>query len=107
LQIQTFVSTFWRRLLTATILWLLFWPLLRFVQLGDITGAQAFFWITGVMNYPVAAAIFIAVDGVLASHSLSRWWVFIISATIAAASVPFYYDRIGFQLGVFVDAWLF
>lgn len=88
-------------------LWLLFWPVFRLIQFGDITGAKAFFWITGIMNYPAAVALYIAIDGLLADRKISRWWVFIISAAIAAASVPFYYDRIGFPLGVFVDAWLY
>jgi hypothetical protein len=101
------VSTFRRRLLCATILWLLFWPVFRYIQLGDITGPKAFFWITGVLNYPVTAALFAFIDGTLAKSKLNRWWVFLASAAIAAASVPLYYDRVGFPLGVFTDAWLF
>lgn len=94
-------------MLTATLLWLLFWPVLRFLQLGDISAAKAFFWITGVLNYPVAISIYATIDGCLANRNISRWRVFWTGAAIAAASVPLCHDRIGFQLEVFVDAWLF
>jgi len=101
------VSTSLRRLLLATVLWVLFWPTLRFIQLGDITGPHAFFWITGIMNYPVTAVIFSFADGLLDRFKLNPWIVFLTSALIASATVPLYYQRVGGTFGVFVDAFLF
>lgn len=101
------VTTFWRRLLLATILWVVFWPILWFFRLGDITGHNTFFWLIGEMNYPGAVLVFILVDRVLTRFGLRAWMVFLGSAAVAALSVPFYYHRLGFPLGVFLDAYLF
>lgn len=96
-----------RRWVTATVLWLIFWPLLSYIQIGEITGYKMFFWLVGAMNYPAALVIFLIVDGLLDQFELNHWIIFVISCAIAGASVPLYHFRVGFPLGVYLDAYLF
>lgn len=97
----------WRRFALATVLWWVFWPLFYLIKLGDISGPQAFHWLIGVMNYPVVILVFAFADTILSWLKLRLWLVFTLSAAVAALSVPFYFHRVGFALGVFADAWLF
>jgi len=97
LKFANFVSTFWA----------LAWPIVYFFKLGDITGPKAWFWIIGELNYPVAAAAYVLIDGLLASSGVKPWHVFIISVLVIAACMPIYYPRWGFALGVSLDARLF
>lgn len=105
--ITKMIATSWRRIALATLLWWLFWPSFYLIKLGDITGPQAFHWLTWAMNYPVAILVFAFVDGILTWSKLRPWLIFFLSAAVAALSAQFYYHRVGFTLGVFADAWLF
>lgn len=105
--ISKMLTTSWRRLGLATVLWFIFWPTLWLIKTGDITGPQAFHWITGAMNYPVAILVFAFADTIFMWFKLKPWLIFLLSAVVAALSVPFYYHRVGFTLGVFTDAFLF
>ena len=101
------VSTPRRRFFLATVLWIIFWPALRFIQLGDITGPQAFFWITGMMNYLVAAPLFSIADGIFSRFLSKPWLIFLACAIATGLTVPLYHQRVGNTFGVFVDAFLF
>jgi len=80
---------------------------LFFLKLGDITGHKAWFWIIGELNYPVAAVAYVLIDSTLTRSGLKPLMVFGVSVLIIAACMPFYYDRIGFALGVSLEARLF
>lgn len=101
------ITTMWRRLTVATLLWVLFWPSLWFFRLGEITGPKAWFWIVGELNYPVAAIAYVLVDGMLQRPGRSAWQVFLASVCIVAAFMTFFYQRAGFSMGVLAEAWLF
>jgi len=101
------VSTFWRRFVLATLVWVLAWPLVYFFKLGDITGPKAWFWIIGELNYPVVAAAYVLIDGLLVSSGVRPWKVFVVAVLVIAVCMPMYYARWGFSLGVSLDARLF
>jgi len=99
------LNTLFKRFLAGTVLWLLSWPLLYFIKLGDITGPKAWFWIIGELNYPIVAVAFVMIDSLL-----SQWLgkkplaLFVTTVLIISACMPFYYHKYGFALGVSVEA---
>ena len=101
------VATFMRRFALATVLWLIAWPVVMFFVRGDITGPQAWFWIIGVLNYPVVALVYSMLDAFVKSFIEKPWIIFIITIAIISAGMPFYYERYGFALGVSLEARLF
>lgn len=107
MNIEPLFATFWRRLLVATLLWIVFWPLLWLIKIGDITGPKAFFWIVWALNYPAALLVFMLLDSLLVKTAMRLWMVFVGSAAVAALTVPFYHQRVGFRLGVPLEAFLF
>lgn len=102
-----FISTYKRRFALATVLWCIAWPVLMYFERGDITGPQAWFWIIGVLNYPVAAIVYSLLDTLIKSFIGKPWVVFITTIAVISAGMPFYYDRYGFALGVSVEARFF
>lgn len=97
-------SAFWKRFLIATLLWLVFWPILWFIKIGEITGPKAWFWIIGELNYPVVAVAYFLIDGLLKSIGMKPWVIFSVTIGIIAVCMPFYYQRYGFALGVTLEA---
>lgn len=92
------------RFLTASIVWLIFWPTLWFFKLGDITGPKAWFWIVGELSYPVVAMAYLALDFLLARLGVKPIGVFLGALLVIVALMPFYYERYGFALGVSIEA---
>lgn len=107
MKLDSALETFWRRFVLATVLWLLAWPVFLFFKMGDITGPKAWFWIIGELNYPVAAAAYILIDGMLARSGLKPRTVFALSVMVILVCMPFYWQRFGFVLGVSLEARLF
>ena len=93
-----------KRFALASGLWLLAWPLLYFVKIGEITGPKAWFWIVGELNYPVIAIVFVLLDSVFQSWGMKPWIVFAASILIICVGMPFYYQHYGFALGVSIEA---
>ncbi len=91
----------------ATVLWIVFWPILWFIRIGEITGPKAWFWIVGELNYPFAVAAFLLADGLLVRTKLKPWWVFSGSVIFVALFMLFFYGRGGFSFGVLAEAFLF
>jgi hypothetical protein len=102
-----FVKTFWHRFASASLLWVVAWPVIWFFRIGDITGPKAWFWIIGELNYPVVAVAYVLIDGMLVRSGVRPLAVFLISVTTIAVCLPFYYQRFGFALGVSLEARLF
>jgi len=75
-----------------------------FFKIGEITGAKAWFWIIGELNYPVVAVAFVLLDGLLERFGLKNWLLFTVTVLLIAAIMPFYYERYGFALGVTLEA---
>jgi len=98
------LNTIFKRFFFASIIWLVFWPILWFIKIGDITGPKAWFWIVGEMSYPVVAVAYVFLDGLLKSFGVKPWVIFLGSVAIIAACMPFYYERYGFALGVSIEA---
>ncbi len=102
-----FVNALYKRFFLATLIWLIAWPAVYWIKLGEITGAKAWFWIIGELNYPVAAIAYLCVDSLLKAVRLKPWMIFVGAVMIIAIAMPFYYERIGFALGVSLEARLF
>lgn len=100
-------ATVWRRLIPATVLWIVFWPTLWFFRIGEITGAKAWFWIVGELNYPFAVMVFLLVDGVLVRFGLRPVTVFCGNVIGVALFMLVFYSRGGFSFGVLAEAFLF
>lgn len=98
------LSSFWKRFLIASLLWAVFWPILWFIKIGDITGPKAWFWIVGELSYPVVAVAYYLLDGLFNSLGMKPWIIFTVSIAIIAVCMPFYYERYGFALGVTLEA---
>jgi len=107
LTVNSLLSTFWRRFIFASVLWAISWPILWFFKIGDITGPKAWFWVIGELSYPIAAAAYLLLDGLLANSGLKPWQVFAVAVVIITACMPVYYQHIGFVLGVSLHARLF
>jgi len=105
--LDSIMATFKGRFLIATIVWVVFWPALWFIRLGDITGPKAWFWIIGELNYPIVAIAYWLIDDRLVRAGLKPWWVLAVGMLLIAAVMPFYYHRYGFALGVSLEARLF
>ncbi len=93
-----------RRFLLASVLWFVSWPILYYIKLGDITGAKAWFWIVGEINYPVAAVAYWLLDSLFVRFGLKPLYVFIASIAVIAVCMPYYYQHYGFALGVTIEA---
>ena len=102
--IHIMLSSIYKRFFLATILWVVFWPVLWFIKIGDITGPKAWFWIVGELNYPVVAVAYLLLDSLLTSTGRTPKTVFFVSLAIIAIAMPFYYQRFGFALGVTIEA---
>ncbi len=98
------LSSFWKRFAVATVIWLVFWPVLWFVKIGEITGPKAWFWIVGELNYPVVAVAYWLLDGLFKSFGMKPWAIFTLSIVLIVVAMPFYYQRYGFALGVTLEA---
>jgi len=97
-------SSFPRRLLIATAIWIVFWPIFWFIKIGDITGAKSWFWIIGELNYPIALGCFIVVDFMLERVIKAGWIVFSLSVIAVAAATPYLYVKYGFSMAVLIEA---
>jgi len=104
LQLTGLFSTFTRRLLVATVLWVLFWPIFWFIKIGDITGPKSWFWIIGEMNYPIAVFCFHAIDGMVEKALKEGWKIFLLTTAVVAAAMPFLYKWFGFKMAVLLEA---
>lgn len=102
--VNTLLNSTLRRFLIASLIWLLFWPILWFFKIGDITGPKAWFWIVGELSYPIVAIAYLALDLSLARVVVKPLGIFLGAVLIIAALMPFYYERYGFRLGVSVEA---
>lgn len=101
------INALYKRFALATCLWLLAWPILYWVKLGEVTGPKSWFWIIGELNYPVAAVAYICIDGLLSAMALKPWQIFLGAVGLIAVAMPFYYERFGFALGVSLEARIF
>lgn len=97
----------WRRILLGTIFWIVFWPVLWFFRIGEITGPKAWFWIVGELNYPFALLVFLLSDALLLRMKLKPWWVFFGSVFVVTLFMLVFYARGGFSFGVLAEAFLF
>lgn len=88
-------------------LWVLFWPLLWYLKIGDITGEKSWFWIVGELNYPFALLMFYVIDGMLSRVFKKPWVLFLGSVLLVSCVMPFFYQRVGFSMGVLMEAVLF
>lgn len=102
--INTLLSSTTKRFLIASLVWLVFWPILWFFKIGDITGPKAWFWIVGELSYPIVAVVYLLLDFLLARFIVKPVGIFLGAVLIIAALMPFYYERYGFRLGVSVEA---
>ena len=93
-----------KRFLLASALWIVFWPILWFIKIGDITGPKAWFWIVGELSYPVVAIVYLLLDSMLKEFGLKPWLVFTVALALITVAMPFYYERYGFALGVTIEA---
>ena len=93
-----------KRFLLASLLWFVSWPILYYFKIGDITGAKAWFWIIGEINYPVVAIAYILVDLLCEQFKLKPNINFMVSVAVIAICMPYYYQRYGFALGVTIEA---
>jgi len=98
------VNTVYRRFALASILWLVFWPILWFIKIGDITGPKAWFWIVGELNYPVVAIVYLILDHVFKGFGMRPWAIFSAAILLIVLAMPFYYEKYGFALGVTIEA---
>lgn len=101
---NTIFAAFYKRFLLASALWLVSWPILYFIKLGEITGPKAWFWIVGELSYPVVAVAYVLIDSLLQRLGLRAWLLFLVSVSLIAVCMPFYYERYGFALGVTIEA---
>ena len=97
-------NTVYRRFALASILWLVFWPILWFIKIGDITGPKAWFWIVGELSYPVVAIVYLLLDSLLKSFGMKPWAIFSAAIFLIILAMPFYYEKYGFALGVTIEA---
>ena len=97
-------KTIYRRFLLASLLWVVFWPIMWFIKIGDITGPKAWFWIIGELSYPVVAIVYIILDLILIRIGARPWIIFMYAVALIAIAMPFYYERFGFMLGVTLEA---
>jgi len=86
------------------VLWLIFWPVLYYFKIGEITGPKAWFWIIGELSYPVVAVAYVLIDSVLKRLGMQPWKVFVLSVLVIAVCMPYYYRHYGFALGVTIEA---
>jgi len=98
---------FYLRFFAATVLWLVSWPILWFIKIGEIFGPKAWFWIIGELNYPVVAVAYFLLDSLFNRLGLKPWMIFVGSVSVIALGMPFYYQRYGFALGVTLEARFF
>lgn len=98
------LNTVYKRFLLATVLWVVFWPILWYVKIGDITGPKAWFWIVGQLSYPVVAVAYVLLDNLLKHFNMKPWVIFTGAVLVIVLVMPFYYERYGFALGVTLEA---
>jgi len=101
------INTIVRRLLLGTVLWIVFWPVLWFIRIGDITGPKAWFWIIGELNYPFGLLVFLIADPVISRISAKPLVIFTGSVITVTLFMLFFYSRYGFTFGVVAEARLF
>ena len=101
------LESFWIRLLLATILWFVFWPLYGYLRTGVVFGPKAFFWTVGAFNYPVTWLVFIAADQLCSHFRLRSWLVFFASVLIVCVFMFFFFPRGGFSMGALLSGILF
>lgn len=104
LEFTTIFTSIYKRFFLASMLWLISWPVLYFIKLGEITGPKAWFWIIGELNFPVVAVVYIGMDTLLSRMGLKPWMTFTATVLLIAVCMPFYYERYGFALGVTIEA---
>ena len=101
------INTLVRRIITGTVLWLAFWPVLWFFRIGDITGPKAWFWIIGELNYPFGLLAYILADLAISRFTARPLVIFSGSVIAVILFMLFFYERYGFTFGVVAEARLF
>ena len=93
-----------KRFLIASVLWFVSWPIIYYFKIGEITGAKAWFWIVGEINYPVVALAYILIDQICERFGMKPNIIFIVSVAVIMICMPYYYKHYGFALGVTIEA---
>ena len=101
------INTLVRRVVSGTVLWLVFWPVLWFFRIGDITGPKAWFWIIGELNYPFGLLAYILADFAISRFTARPLVIFSGSVIAVILFMLFFYERYGFTFGVVAEARLF
>lgn len=101
------INTLVRRVVSGTVLWLVFWPVLWFFRIGDITGPKAWFWIIGELNYPFGLLAYILADLAISRFTARPLVIFSGSVIAVILFMLFFYERYGFTFGVVAEARLF
>ena len=101
------INTLVRRVVSGTLLWLVFWPVLWFFRIGDITGPKAWFWIIGELNYPFGLLAYILADLAISRFTARPLVIFSGSVIAVILFMLFFYERYGFTFGVVAEARLF
>ena len=73
-------------------------------QDGEITGAKAWFWIVGEINYPIVAVAYFLLDQVCERFGMKPNIIFLVSVVVIMICMPYYYKHYGFALGVTIEA---
>jgi len=106
-KMNSMISTFPRRLMFGTVLWIVFWPILWFFRIGDITGPKAWFWIIGELNYPFGLISFVIADLLISRSTVKPIVIFSGSVIAVTLFMLYFYSRYGFTFGVVAEARLF
>ena len=101
------INTLVRRVVSGTVLWLVFWPVLWFFRIGDITGPKAWFWVIGELNYPFGLLAYILADLAISRFTARPLVIFSGSVIAVILFMLFFYERYGFTFGVVAEARLF
>ena len=101
------INTLVRRVVSGTVLWLFFWPVLWFFRIGDITGPKAWFWVIGELNYPFGLLAYILADLAISRFTARPLVIFSGSVIAVILFMLFFYERYGFTFGVVAEARLF
>lgn len=93
-----------KRFLLASLIWFVAWPILYYFKIGEITGPKAWFWIVGELSYPIVAIAYYLLDSACVRLGMKPHYVFLMSITVIAICMPYYYQHYGFALGVTIEA---
>ena len=93
-----------KRFVIASLLWFVSWPIIYYFKIGEITGAKAWFWIVGEINYPIVAVAYFLLDQVCERFGMKPNIIFLVSVVVIMICMPYYYKHYGFPLGVTIEA---